>query len=246
MLQQLHRSWCNLMVFFNSSWYSMIPFILFIHQPFHVLLPWIFNPFLVYNHFTQYSFQTVWPRYIHFLFTICFAIRWLGSFKLLAHFFCFFPFAEEITFFAFCLLFLYSFHASVDFSFFNFHTFSSFPLLLQQLPDSTTIFLYDCMGLLTIHMWPVLFPSYFSYVASVHSAFLSLTMPWYSSHVFSSLNFHAHTLGSNFLRHLFVVLFNRNQNNKISSYVHQSSRKPKLGCFLRHGVHCCCFSKLLV
>jgi len=50
--------------FFNSSWYSMIPFILFIHQLFHVLLPWIFNPFLIHNHATQYSFQTVWPHYI--------------------------------------------------------------------------------------------------------------------------------------------------------------------------------------
>jgi len=32
--------------FFNSSWYLMIPFIFFIHQFFHVLLPLIFNPFL--------------------------------------------------------------------------------------------------------------------------------------------------------------------------------------------------------
>ena len=34
---------------------------------------------------------------------------WLGSFKSLAHSFCFFLFAKEITLFAFCLLFLYSF-----------------------------------------------------------------------------------------------------------------------------------------
>jgi len=65
--------------------------------------------------------------------------------------------------FAFCLLFLYSLHACVDFLFSNFHTFSSFPLLLQQVPHSTTTFPYACMGLLTIHMWPVLYPSlYFS------------------------------------------------------------------------------------
>jgi len=47
--------------FFNSSRYSMIPFILFIRQLFHILLPRIFNPFLVYYHFTRYSFQKVWP-----------------------------------------------------------------------------------------------------------------------------------------------------------------------------------------
>jgi len=49
--------------FFNFSWYCMIPFIFFIHQFFHVL-PWIFNSFLIYNHFTWYSFHTVWPCYI--------------------------------------------------------------------------------------------------------------------------------------------------------------------------------------
>jgi len=50
-------------------------------------------------------------------FTMCFAIWkisfWcLGSFRSLAHFFCFFFFAEEITLFALCLFFLYSFHSS--------------------------------------------------------------------------------------------------------------------------------------
>jgi len=106
-------------------------------------------------------------------FTVYFATRkisfcWSGSFKSRAHSFCFFCFAKEITLFAFCLLFLYSFHACVNF-FSNFHTFSSFSLLLQQLPHSTTMFPYACMGILTIHMWPVLYSSlYFSSVASVH------------------------------------------------------------------------------
>ena len=45
--------------------------------------------------------------------TICFAFRKISfwhseSFKSFAHSFCFFFFAEEITLFAFCLLFLYS------------------------------------------------------------------------------------------------------------------------------------------
>jgi len=57
MLQQLHRSWYNLLVFFNSRRYSMIPFILSIHQLLHVLLPRIFNRFLGYNQFARYSFQ---------------------------------------------------------------------------------------------------------------------------------------------------------------------------------------------
>jgi len=51
----------------------------------------------------------------------------LGSFKSLAYSFCFFPFAKEITLFVFCLLFLYSFQASVDF-FFKFPYFSFFSL----------------------------------------------------------------------------------------------------------------------
>jgi len=65
-------------------------------------------------------------------FTVCFAIRkksfwWLGSFKSLAHSLCFFSFG-------FCLLFLYSFHASVEFCFFsNFHTFLLFPYCFSNL-----------------------------------------------------------------------------------------------------------------
>jgi len=111
--------------FFNSILYSVIPFILLIHQLFHVLLSWIFNPFLVCNHFIRYCFQTVWPRYILSIFycLLCYSkisLGCLGLFKSLAHFFCFFPFSKEITLFSFCLLFLYSFHVSVNFSFFQF------------------------------------------------------------------------------------------------------------------------------
>jgi len=116
--------------------------------------------------FTWYTFQTLWPVISCLSFTICFAIRkilfcWLGSFKSHAHS-CFFPFAKEIT----LLCFVYSsctLPCLCRFS--NFHTFSSFPLLLQQLPHSTTLFPYACMGFSTIHMWPVLCPSlYFSSV----------------------------------------------------------------------------------
>jgi len=97
-------------------------------------------------------------------FTNCFAIRkisfcWLRSFKSLAHSLCFFPFTKEITLFAFCLLFLYSFHASVDFSFFQFPYFFFFSLTAS----ATSSFHHHvslCLhGLLTIHMWPVLYPS---------------------------------------------------------------------------------------
>jgi len=75
-------------------------------------------------------------------FIICFTIR-LGSFKSLAHSYCFFPFAKEIMLFVFCLLLLfpfakeimlfvfcllllYSFHASANFSFFQFPYFFFF------------------------------------------------------------------------------------------------------------------------
>jgi len=63
---------------------------------------------------------------------------WLWSFKSLAHSFCFFPFAKEITLFAFCLLFLYSFHASVNF-FFQFPYFFFFSLTASA-THSTTMF----------------------------------------------------------------------------------------------------------
>jgi len=52
-----------------------------------------------------YTFQTVWPIISCLSFAMCFAIWkisfcWSGSFKLLAHSFCFFSFAKEITLFA--------------------------------------------------------------------------------------------------------------------------------------------------
>jgi len=106
----------------------------------------------------------------------------------------FLSFAKEITLFVFCLLFLYSFHVPLSiFLFSNFHTFSSFPLLLQQLPHSTTMFPYACMGLLTIHMTCAVSIFIFficcqcsctsRYFRSA-SAILSLTMLWYSSRLF--------------------------------------------------------------
>jgi len=65
------------------------------------------------------------PVISYLSFTICFAIReisfWCsGSFRSLAHSFCFFSFAEEITLLAFCLHFLYSIHASFSFPLFRF------------------------------------------------------------------------------------------------------------------------------
>ena len=46
-----------------------------------------------------------------------------------------------------------------------------------------------------VHIYIRVFPLCFLYLI-----FETLTMLWYSSHVFSSLSFHTHTLGSNFLR----------------------------------------------
>jgi len=105
-------------------------------------------------------------------FTICFAIQkisfwWLGSFKSLTHSFCFFSFANEISLFVFCLLFLYSFHAS-------FHTFSSFLLLLHQSARSTTMFPYVCIDVLTIHMWSFNLLPVFIYIKVIPLRFLYL------------------------------------------------------------------------
>ena len=154
--------------------------------------------------------------------TVCFAVRkiafWCSeSFKSLEHSFCFFFCAEAITLFAFCLLFLYSFHASIEFSLFHFPYFISFPLLLHQLPHSTNMFAY---GIFDIpHMSFVVFIIIFficCQLASVHlhqyfhyaSSTLSLTMLLYSSHVFSSLglSFYTRTLGSNVLTPSFCFI----------------------------------------
>jgi len=102
---------------------------------------------------------------------------------------------------------------------YNFHTLSSYPLLHQQPPHSTTTFPYVCIDLLTVHICPVLFPSlYFSYVATIclHwsiSTLLPLPYLWSCfciSHVFSSLSFRTCSVGLNFLFHLFVVLSSLN------------------------------------
>jgi len=109
-----------------------------------------------------------------------------------------------------------SFHASIDFSIFQFPNFFFFCLTASATSSfhhhvslclhwpfhnpcltcavSIIIFFICCQCLLT---------SMYFHSAS---AILSLTMLWYSSHAFSSLSFHTCTLGSNFLHHLFVVL----------------------------------------
>ena len=45
--------------FLNPSRYLMVPCILFIHQFLRVLLPRVFDPFIIYNHFPWCSFNTV-------------------------------------------------------------------------------------------------------------------------------------------------------------------------------------------
>jgi len=132
------------------------------------------------------------------------------------HSFCSFPFAKEITLFEFRLLFLYYFHAFVNFSFFQFPYFFFFSLTAS--PTSS----FHCYVSLWLHgrfdnlhvtyaVSIIIFficcqcsftSRYFDYASTT----LSLTVLWYSSHFFSPLRFHTCTLGSNFLRHLFVVL----------------------------------------
>jgi len=152
-------------------------------------------------------------------FTICFAIRkisfcWLGSFRSLAISLCFFPFANKITFFVFCLLFWYSSHASVDFSLLQFPYFFFFSLTASAISSfhhHVSLCLHapfdnphvTCTVSIIIFFicWPM-----FIYI----SAFLLCFRYHIFDHAlvfftcFSSLSFHTCTLGSNFLRRLFL------------------------------------------
>jgi len=127
----------------NIPWHHIVSsFISFSVYSFHKsLIHFSSKITLLDTPFTQFDLVTYCLS-----FAIWCAIRQIsfwcsGSFKSLAYSFCFFSFAEEITLFALCLLFLYSFHASVEFFDFHFLYFiSSFSLLLQQPPHSTTLF----------------------------------------------------------------------------------------------------------
>ena len=141
---------------------------------FHVLLPWMFNSFLIYNHFTWYSFQTVWPCYIlsFFYHLLCHSKNFILLLRIIrsrAHFLCFFFFAEEITLFALCLHFLYSIHASFEFSPFHFLYVIFFSLTASATSSFHHHVSYVCKGVLTFHICAVLFPSLsFSSCANVH------------------------------------------------------------------------------
>ena len=168
--------------------------------------------------------------------TICFAIWKISfwhseSFKSFVHS-CFFSFAEEITLFAFCLLFLYSFLASFVFSFFHFLYFI-FLYLTASAISSFHHHVFLCLhGPFVIpHMsWAVsiikpFICCHWSFTPRpfhVASSTLSLTMHAYSSHVFSSLSFHRHTLGSNFLCQVFVALNHMSITSSLCFGTHSS------------------------
>jgi len=69
------------------------------------------------------------------------------------------------------------------------------------------------------HLLPVFISSRYFHSAS---ATLFLTMLWYSLHAFSLLNFDTHTLGSNCLHHLFVVLNRMSITNNLCFGTHPS------------------------
>jgi len=154
---------------------------------------------------------------------LCVCVRvWSGSFKSLAHLFCFFPFAMEITLFAFCLLFLYPFHASVNFSFSNFHTFSSFPycfsIFLIPAPCflmTAWIFSQSTCDLCCFHHYIFHLSPVFIYIKVFPLSFCYLIFDHAILHVFSFLCFHTCTPGSNFLCHLFVVLNHMSITNNL-------------------------------
>jgi len=105
-------------LFFNSSRYPMIPFILFIH-----------------HFFSMYSFH---ESLIPFSSPVTLPNTPFRQFDCVISCLSFTTCTPSMP--------LSSFLSS------NFHTLSSFPLLLQQLPHSTT-FPYVCMDLLTLHMF---------------------------------------------------------------------------------------------
>jgi len=170
-------------------------------------------------------------------FTICFAIRKLsfwcsGSFRSLVHSFCFFSFAEEITLFALYLHFLYSIHASFEFFLFHFPYFIFFSLTAS----ATSSFRHHvslclqgpfdiphmCCAVSIMIFFILCQCSFTSRCFHSSSSTLSLTMLLYSSQVFSSLSFHARTLGSNFLCHLFVVLSHMSITSSLCFGTHSS------------------------
>jgi len=152
-------------------------------------------------------------------FTIYFASRkisfWCsGSFRSLAHSFCFFSFAEEITLFALCLHFLYFNHASFKFSLFPFLYFIFFSLIASATSSFHHHVSLCLQGPFDIpHMRCAVSIIIFFILCQCsftsrcfHSSCstLSLTMLLYSSQVCSSLTFHTRTLGLNFLCRLFT------------------------------------------
>ena len=136
---------------------------------------------------------------------------------------------EEITLFAFCLLFLYSFHTNIEFYLFQFPYLSSFPLLLQQSPHST---MFPCLHgpLDNPHMTCALSVIIF-FICCQCASHLSISTlfplpylwPYFCMpYVFSSLSFYTRTVGLNFLCHLFVVLSHLSITNNLCFGTHSS------------------------
>jgi len=145
------------------------------------------------------------PIIPHLSFTIGFAIQkisfWCSeSFKSLAHSFCFFSFAEEITLFALCLLLLHSFHASVEFFSLPFsvlhllfpYCFSNLLIPTPCFLMSARIFLHStyvlcCFHHYLFHLLPVftyiqVFPLFFHNLISILTCLFLLKLPYtYSS-----------------------------------------------------------------
>jgi len=203
----------------------MIPFILFIHQlsmySFHESL----TPFTLPNTpFRQFD-----PIISSLSFTICFAIRklsffWLGSFRSLAHSFCFFLFAKEITLFMFylllillpCLCQFFFFPISIHFLLFH-YCFSNFlippPCFLMPVLWAfwqTIIFFICC-----VHLHPDICTLLPHLIFDHALVFFTC---------FSSLSFHTCTLCSNFLHHPFIVLNHMSITHNLCFGTHFSFR----------------------
>ena len=108
----------------SHSFFSFIGFSMY--SNYEPLIPFSSTITLPHTPFRQFD-PVISCLFYHLLCSSKNLIWWLVSFKSFVHSFVFF-FAKEITLFAFCLLFFYSFHVSVDFSFFQFPYFFFFSL----------------------------------------------------------------------------------------------------------------------
>jgi len=208
--------------------HSFSSFISFSMYSFHVsLIPFSSTVTLPDTSFRQFD-----PVISYLSFTICFAIQkisfcWLGSFRSLANSFC----SKLLTKWLFsilftlivllCLCWFFFLQFSILFLLFP-YCFSNFLIPPPCFLMPAWAFWQSTCDLCCIHHY------IFSSVASVHFhqciRYLIFDHAFVFFTYFSSLSFHTRTLGSNFLRHLFLELNRMSITNYLCFGTHSSFR----------------------